>query len=307
MPDSSTAASSAELDLRHIVRVVWAGKWVILGVTFVAAVTSVVVALMLPNIYRSEALLAPSDYQSQSGALGLLSQYQGLAALAGTALGSPSVDKTTIGIEVLHSRKFITDFVDRRNLLVPLLASKGWDSASGDLIIDSDLYNVGSGQWVRDVSPPTPVVPSSQEAYKAFSDLLSVGLDKKTGLISVAVEHYSPIIARQWVDWLIEDVNLTLMQQDVAEAERAIRYLNKQIEHTSLAGLQNVFFNLIEEQTKVVMLASLSPEYVFKTLDPAVVPEKKAKPRRSIIAIAGTMFGGIIALVFVLFRGRFSS
>jgi LPS O-antigen subunit length determinant protein (WzzB/FepE family) len=97
------------------------------------------------------------------------------------------------------------------------------------------------------------------------------------------------------------------MKQDVREAEQAIRYLNEKIQQTSLAGLQSVFFNLIEQQTKVVMLASISPEYVFKILDPAVVPDRKAKPQRSIIAIAGTAFGGLFAMIFVLMRSRLSA
>ena len=58
------------------------------------------------------------------------------------------------------------------------------------------------------------------------------------------------------------------MRQDVAEAEQAITYLNKQIENTSLAELRNVFFRLIEEQTKTIMLANVSQEYLLKTLDP---------------------------------------
>ena len=296
-----------ELDLRHLICEIWAGKWLIIAVTTAAAVISVVVALMLPDVYRSEALLAPNDQHESGGITGILSQYQGLAALAGMGGGSGSVDRTTISIEMLQSRKFISDFIDRRNVLVPLLAAKRWDTGTGELVIDPDIYDVDTEQWVRDVSPPRTVIPSAPEAYKAFSDLLSVNRDRKTGLVTVSVEHFSPILAKRWVDWLVQDLNLTIMKQDVREAEQAIRYLNEKIQQTSLAGLQSVFFNLIEQQTKVVMLASISPEYVFKILDPAVVPDRKAKPHRSIIAIAGTTFGGLIAVIFVLLLSRLSA
>jgi len=57
-----------EIDLRELFRVLWAGKWLIGGITFAVAVMAVIVALMLPNIYRAEALLAPND---QAGAWGL--------------------------------------------------------------------------------------------------------------------------------------------------------------------------------------------------------------------------------------------
>ena len=116
------------------------------------------------------------------------------------------------------------------------------------------------------------------------------------------MEHYSPTVARQWVDWLVDDLNSEIMRQDVSEAEQAIEYLNKQIANTSLAELQTVFFSLIEEQTKTVMLAKVSSEYLLKTLDPAVAPEEKAKPKRALIAVLGTLLGGFLGIVIVLIR-----
>jgi LPS O-antigen subunit length determinant protein (WzzB/FepE family) len=110
------------------------------------------------------------------------------------------------------------------------------------------------------------------------------------------------------VDWLVNDLNLSIMRQDVAEAEQAIEYLNSQIEKTSLADLQTVFFSLIEEQTKTVMLANVTDEYLLRTLDPAVVPELKSKPKRSLIVIFSALLGSVLAMagVFVStsFRGE---
>jgi len=291
-----------EIDLRELFRVLWAGKWLISGITFVAAVISLVVALMLPNIYRAEALLAPNQNEGAGGLGALAAQYGGLASLAGIDLGAAKTDKTALGLEVLRSRKFISDFVRRHDLLVPLVAARGWDAVTGELEIDPQAYDVAGKKWVRTVGPPKQVIPSDQEAFEILSSIFSVSQDKKSGFVTVAVEHYSPTVAKQWVDWLVEDINSAIMSQDVAEAEQAIEYLNKQIASTSLAELQNVFFRLIEEQTKTVMLAKISNEYLLKTLDPAVVPEKKDKPKRALIAVLGTLLGGFLGVVIVLVR-----
>ena len=73
--------------------------------------------------------------------------------------------------------------------------------------------------------------------YEEFSEeILSVTKDKQTGFVTIAVDHYSPVVAKQWVDWLVEDINFTVMRQDVDEAEQAIEYLNRQILATSLAA-----------------------------------------------------------------------
>ena len=90
-----------EIDLRELFRVLWAGKWLIGGITFAAAAIAVVVALMLPNIYRAEALLAPNDQQGAGSLSSLAAQYGGLASLAGINLSTGSADKTALGLEVL--------------------------------------------------------------------------------------------------------------------------------------------------------------------------------------------------------------
>ena len=96
------------------------------------------------------------------------------------------------------------------------------------------------------------------------------------------------------------------MQQDVAKAEQAIEYLNEQVERTSLGGLQSVFYRLIEEQTKTIMLARVSNEYLFETIDPAVAPERKAKPRRLLIVVFALILGVLLGIAThsVRWRGR---
>lgn len=290
-----------EIDLVELFRVLRAGKWLIIGLTVLAIVFSVVGSLMLPNVYRAEALLAPSNQEGAGGLSAMASQYSGLASLAGISLADNQPDKTKVGIEILKSRKFISEFVARHQILVPLMAAKEWDAESGELQVDPKIYDIGSKKWVRKSSPPRQSVPSSQEAYQAFRKVLSIDVDKKSSFIRLAVEHYSPIVAKTWVDWLVEDINSTIMRHDVAEAEQAINYLHKQIESTSVADLQNVFFSLIEEQTKTVMLAKVTDEYLLETLDPAVVPELKSRPMRSLIVISCTILGFFLAVAVVLF------
>jgi uncharacterized protein involved in exopolysaccharide biosynthesis len=289
-----------DIDLRELFGVLWSGKWWIGGITAIASIIAVVFALSLPSIYQSEALLAPAS--SSSGGLGgLAKQYGGLASLAGISLpGGGSDDKTALGLEVMKSRRFIAEFIERHDLLVPLMASSGWDRSTGDLIIDNEIYESAAKKWVRDVSPPKRPVPSLQEAYQEFEEGLSITEDKTSGFIRLSIKHYSPVVAQQWVVWLIEDINNTLREQDVTEAESSIAYLKQQVEMTLLTDLQSMFFELIQSQTETIMLAKVRQEYAFKTIDPAVVPEKKSEPKRAIICVLGTLLGGVLAVLLVL-------
>ena len=305
----TTPSSSNEndVDLRDLFRSLWAGKWVIGAITFAAAVIAVIVALMLPDIYRTEALLAPNLNDGVGGLSSQAAQYGDLASMAGITIDSGAPDKKALALEVLNSRRFLSEFIERHDILVPLMAATDWDRESGELEIDADVFDISSSEWVRKAQAPRKSVPSLQEAYEIFrEENLSIAQDMKTGFVTITVEHYSPTVAKQWVDWLVQDINATVMRQDVDEAEQAIEYLEEQITATSLAGLQNIFFKLIEEQTKTVMLAKVSPEYMFRTIDPAIAPELKSRPKRAVISILGMVLGGMIGTIFVLATSKSS-
>jgi uncharacterized protein involved in exopolysaccharide biosynthesis len=78
--------------------------------------------------------------------------------------------------------------------------------------------------------------------------------------------------------------------------------LQKQVERTSLAELRSMLFDLIKSQTETMMLAQVRPQYVFKTIDEAYVPETSVRPNRLLMLIASMMFGGVAAAVVVLLR-----
>jgi len=300
--DQHSAYGGDEIDLQELFGVLWDGKWWVIGITILASIAVVLYALSLPTLYRSEALLAPAN--SSGGGLGsLAAQYGGLASLAGISLpsgGGP--DKTALGLQVLRSRTFVEQFIERRNIRAPLMAAKSWDLASGKLVINEAAYNVVSQKWLREVVFPRNPQPSAQESYKKFVTHLSVSTDKSSGLITISISHLSPIIAQEWVTWLIEDINNTMRAQDIAEAERSIEYLKEQVEATSLSDLQSMFYELIQSQTETIMLAQVRPEYVFKVVDPAIVPEVKAGPKRAQISMLGSLLGGVLSVLLVLLR-----
>jgi len=222
--------------------------------------------------------------------------------MAGISLPGGGADKTALGLEVMQSRAFIEHFIDQHELLVPLMAATGWNVQTGELLIDADAYDAANETWVREPDPPRQSKPSAQEAYEEFRKVLAVSKDKETGFVNLSVEHFSPIVAQQWVTWMVQDLNNVMREQEVSEAERAITYLKGQVANTSLTDLQAMFFELIQSQTETIMLAKVREEYLFKTIDPAIVPEEKYGPKRALICVLGTLLGGMLAVLLVLIR-----
>lgn len=293
-----------EIDLRELFLVLWQRKYWIIGATFVAAVLSVVIALWLPNIYRSEVLLA-ADEEGGGALAGLAAQYGGLASLAGISLPSGGSSEKAIGVEVLRSRQFVTDFIDRRNILPELMATRSYNPLTREITYDKKIFDPEINTWSRKVKPPFQPRPSAQEAYEEFMEIYSVSEDRDSGFITLSLEHKSPILAQQWVTWLVEDINEKMMLKATTEAQQSIQFLTEQLQNTQVVDLQEVFYSLIEEQTKTIMLAKVRPEYLFETIDPAIEPEEKTKPSRALICIIGTMLGGILSCLFVILRHAF--
>lgn len=298
----SPPVTEDEIDLVELWHALWRRKLLIVLTTLFGAAVAVAVALWLPDIYTSKAKLAPSEEQQGGGLSALASQFGGLASLAGGNLGTSGTDKTAVAIEIASSRQFMVRFVREHNLEVPLMAVSGMDKQSGELKIDADLYDETRQKWVRDVPTGKSVAPTDWELYKEISKAITIAQDKKSGFVTVSADYYSPVIAKQWVDWFIADLNLYMKNRDQIDAQRNINYLKQQLEKTSVADMQTVFYQLIEQQTKTLMLSEVNPEYVFKTLEPAVVAEEKTKPKRALIAVLGTVLGGMFGVLIALIQ-----
>ena len=288
-----------EIDLRELFGVLWAGKIKIIVITAVFAVASIIYALSVPNQYKAMALLAPakSDGGGLSGALG---QMGGLASLAGISLGGGDSSEGKIAQEIMKSWSYIEGFIDDNDLAVELAAVQGWSKGSNELQINNSVYDTQNKQWLVENEAGVTGPPSSWSLFQAFSRRLTVSEDKKSGLVSVSFEYYSPQVAKQWVDMYVESINRFMQQRQVDKVTRNINYLQEQIEKTSIAQMQEVFYTIIEEQTKNKMLAEASPEYAFVAVGPSMVPELKSQPKRALICILGALLGGMLSVLMVL-------
>lgn len=81
--------------------------------------------------------------------------------------------------------------------------------------------------------------------------------------------------------------------------------MTEQIQQTNISEVRGSLFSLIEEQTKKLMLANVREEYIFKVVDPAVIPEEKFKPKRAVILAIALLIGGTIGTFVVLISAGF--
>ena len=290
-----------EFDPRELFNVLWINKLFLVTLTGLFALISIIYSLTLTNIYTAQTLLAPSASGDMSSNL---SQYAGLASMAGISLpgSSSGISDKDLALSLLKSKGLLQRLIDKHDILPDLIAAEAWHLTSNSISYDSDLYDEIKNVWVRNFKPPFKLIPSTQEAYRFFDEAIAVSEDKKTGVISLKVDHLSPEIAYQWSLLLIQEVNEYVADMRIKEAQLSIDYLNDQIKITPYPELRALFYELIQQHTQTMMLAKVRPEYALTTLDGPLIPEEKSAPKRSLIVILSTLLGGMLGTLIILIR-----
>jgi uncharacterized protein involved in exopolysaccharide biosynthesis len=287
------------INMVEIVRQLWYKKITIIIITSIFAVISILYALSLPNIYRSSILLAPMEENSQSQLAGLAQQFGGLAG--GLNIGSGTSLKTPLSLETLRSRKFIKNFVKKHDILIALMAIESWSVSSNEITYDDKIYDITNKNWVLKIknkiigSPPLDYM-----VHEKFIENLKIETDKDTGFVSISFDFYEPNLAQKWLSLLIDDLNEFSRTEEIKSSKISIQYLQEQLQKTNVLEIKNLFYQLIQEKIKDGMLAETTEDFIFKVIDPAIVPEKKNSPKRAIIVTLFTFIGGLLSFFYVL-------
>ena len=287
-----------EIDLRELFHVLWDKIFYIGAITSIFSLISIIFSLTLPNIYKSEAIMMPME--ANTGMSGMLGQYSGMASLAGISLPSDAGSKAQEAIARIQSFEFFSNHFLPQIKLENLLAAQKWNQASNTLTYDASVFNSESLQWTRKANPPRLVIPSSQEAYEEYQEIMRVNQDKKTMFVTLSIKHASPFIAQQWVEIIVDQIDQGMRDQERQTAIKSIEYLNSLAPTVNYEEIKKALSQLQQEQMKKLMMVEANQEYIFKILDSPIAPELKSEPQRSLIVILGSMLGMMLSVLGVL-------
>lgn len=198
-----------EISLIDLAATLWRQKWLIVIVTIISAMMAVGYALLQPNKYTATSSALPIAGTSSS----LLSQYAGLASLAGVSLPGASAADPTVKIQaILNSRGFAEKLISKLEL-IPKLIEKP--------------------EKIKNMSPLSVAVEQFQKS------IFSVSVDTKTSLIKISAKTKDSALSRDIVntaiDMLQEDLknrvlsasgkNIVVLEQQVTEQEKKVREL----------------------------------------------------------------------------------
>jgi uncharacterized protein involved in exopolysaccharide biosynthesis len=279
-------SESAELSLKEVGRVIYAGRSWIIAFTIITTVACTAWALLSTPIYRSEAVLVPVTPDRSAGSLSsALGQFGGLASLAGINIDSRD-SRLEETLAVLRSREFIERFISDHNLL-PALFPGIWDSHAQS--------------W----KVPESRKPTLWKGYKYFIvGVMHVDRDKKTGLVTVSIDWKNRAEAADWANEIVERVNTEMRERALNEAVLSTQYLEKEREATQLVGTRDAINHLIESEIKQKMLATVTKEYAFRVVDRALPADIDdiLKPKKVLLVFLGLIGGALFGSMAVLVR-----
>lgn len=256
-------------------------KVLVCSFILITTLAGIVYSILLPDIYRAEVVLFPVGEGGSGGAASaLFGQFGGLASMAGISVGTESQE---VNLAVLKSRVFIKELVKTNNLM-PLLFPEAWDKEKKG--------------W-KEASPENQ--PTLWDAYRTLKGSLSVEINKQNGLTTVALMREDPKEAAKWLHILIETLNDHQKQRAIEEANANILFLYKQIEETPFMEVRKTLYEAVVDQTKKLMLAKSQHYFTFKVIDPSEVPDKKFKPKRSLIVILSFIVATFISISLAFF------
>ncbi len=253
--------------------VVWRSKFLIFTTAVLGGAVAAYIAYSMTPLYRSEVVVTEVREEGGlgGGASSLMNQFGGLASIAGINLGAGG----SAGHEnqaILASRQLVDDFVRRYELIGQLF-------------------------------PHPKITPTLWQAVERFRrHVVSIRSDTRKETTTVTMEWTNADTAARWANDFVALANETICDRALNDARRNITFLNDQIARTSSVELQKIMYNLIENETKTLMLANARTEYAFKIVDRAVPPEVRSSPQRPLIMLFGIALGALVGGVIGFIR-----
>jgi uncharacterized protein involved in exopolysaccharide biosynthesis len=276
-----------ELSLIELWKILVNYKLYIVGLTVLTTLVAIYYASNLPTIYKAEVLMIPAS----SGSGGSSSSLGSLANLTGIAIGGSNNTgaEGERALARLKTRSFLINHIKEKNLKPILFA---------------DQWNKETKLWI-DQEPP------DRDSAELLNSMIQTNSNPKSriGITSLFVNWKNPSNPNKIADianGLVSSLNSKAKQYAVLEAKNSILFLEKELEKTNILNSQTILYNLIEQQIGKIMMANVKDEFVFKVIDPAVIPKQaKNKPKIMIVFIGivlGIFLGSFFAVSINYFK-----
>jgi uncharacterized protein involved in exopolysaccharide biosynthesis len=368
-PGERGDANASSFDLIDVLLLIAKHRLLVFGLPVVAAMVSVVLSLLMPNIFTAHARLVPPQ-QNSGGVAAALGNLGALASVAAGPLGGRSPNDFYVAL--LQSRTVADSMIKRFDLMEAFHARLATDARSelagvtrissgrdGLITIEVDdkdpkraaalangyideLYKLTQTLAVTEASQRRLFFEKQLENAKnqlADAEISLKKTQEATGLIKLDDQGRAIIdaVARLQAQVAAKEVQITAMQafateqnSDLIMAQRELAGLRTQLANVERsnhqlgrgnvlvptgripeAGLEymrklrtvkyyETIFELLAKQFEIAKIDEAKDTSLIQVLDRAVEPERKSRPKRSVIVIFSTLMAALFAVILAL-------
>lgn len=346
-----------EIDIMELISKLWKKKSMIIKWCIAGAIIGLIAGFSIPKTYTASTVLAPEASDARSGG-GLSS----LASIAGISVSSSGADAINLDMypDVVHSTPFIVSLFD-----LPVEFERNGERINTTLI-DYMLVYQKTPWWTPVIRFPftaigwlmslgqdkTNNVPDNdvlsieelninnlpeqeREVVSFFSQNIAIGVDNKTGKISLSLDLQDPKVVYVVVDAIVNnlvdymsDYRSSKARQDaenlskICEERKADYYKaqqayanfvdsNKNVARQSAQAEQerlqqemNLAYQVYSQVATNLEAARIQEQQakpVFVTIEPVTVPLRRSAPSKPKLLLIFTLLTGCAASLWALF------
>ena len=286
-----------EIDLRELWQTILKGRKVIAGITIVVVALSLVYALKLPNVYKSEAVLIPTAEESGSSLGGL----GGLTAMAGVSIGGGGSMTPDVAFDsLLHNYDFMKNFV-KENKIVEHYADKDADKNYVFALGFRGIYDLFKSD--PDESEEKDYDAEVYNIIQSMQKNFSIASDKKTGLITVSYSDSDRTYTPKIVNAFLRDASVYLVQNNLRIIDGKLGYFHKELQSADGFELRQSLSAMISKivQEKVMMQSKVYYQCDILTAPSESYIKDKTKPKRALIMVVSFVTSIILGVFLVFF------
>lgn len=216
-------------------------------------------------------------------------------------LFNKSQSRVDMGIEIMNSYDFFEILANKYNILVPLMATNSWNKKENKLEINQNIFDPVSNTWGSKYQDYYSSEPSLQKGHETFKKIFKIN-KQSNEFLKLHIEHISPYVAKDFLDYIILEINNIVREDDLSDINKSILFLQNEINKTPFVEVKRSINNLIESQMERKMIANSTPEYLFKILSGPVVSQEKSFPKSIYFLFGGLLFGIISSCLFFVLR-----
>ncbi|MHB8108682.1 MAG: YveK family protein [Syntrophorhabdaceae bacterium] len=253
-----------DINLIDLLKIILKHKKLITYIVIISVLCTAAISLLMTKIYESRAMITPVEAPAaQSGMAAIAAQF---------GVMTPQSSNVSEIVGLLKS-----------NILMQKVMEKG---KFYDIFFDKD-----------DLKGKT----DNEKLWKAIrllkEDILKITENKKENIITISAQYKDPVVAQKIASITLTELTeyMTTEAKRVAEANKV--NLDSQMVTTADPFVRQKIYALIAQQIETSMMAAAKENFAFKIIDPPMVPDKKSKPKRTVMVLISfvvSLFLGIL-------------